>query len=115
MGDSPPRRLWPGHPIFPLDACVRCAGYFISTRGRGLTALGGLVRGGRAGACRACGAAGDVLVTPPQSIIKVMRDTKNKLSRKDVIAKMRTLMRGHFAQNPQLEGNTTNRAQAIAY
>jgi len=47
--------------------------------------------------------------------IKVMRDTKNTLSRKDVIAKMRTLMRGHFAQNPQLEGNATNRAQAIAY
>jgi len=44
-----------------------------------------------------------------------MRDTKNTLSRKDVIAKMRTLMRGHFAQNPQLEGNATNRAQAIAY
>jgi hypothetical protein len=44
-----------------------------------------------------------------------MRDTKNKLSRKDVIAKMRTLMRGHFARNPQLEGNATNRAQAIAY
>jgi hypothetical protein len=43
-----------------------------------------------------------------------MRDTKNKLLRKDVIAKMRTLMRGHFAQNPQLEGNATNRAQAIA-
>ena len=47
--------------------------------------------------------------------IKVMRDTKNTLSRKDVIAKMRTLMRGHFAQNPQLEGNATNRAQAIVY
>lgn len=47
--------------------------------------------------------------------LKVMRDTKNKLSRKDVIAKMRTLMNGNFAQNPQLEGNATNRAQAIVY
>ena len=47
--------------------------------------------------------------------IKVMRDTKNKLSRKDVVAKMRTLMQGKFAQNPQLEGNATNRAQAIVY
>ena len=47
--------------------------------------------------------------------IKVMRDTKNKLARKDVVAKMRTLMQGKFAQNPQLEGNATNRAQAIVY
>jgi len=47
--------------------------------------------------------------------VKVMRDTKNKLSRKDVIAKMRTLMRSQFAQNPQLEGNATNRGQAIVY
>ena len=47
--------------------------------------------------------------------VKVMRDTKNKLSRKDVIAKMRTLMKSKFAQNPQLEGNATNRAQAIVY
>ena len=48
-------------------------------------------------------------------LIKVMRDTKNKLSRKAVIAKMRTLMQGQFAQHPQLEGNATNRAQAIVY
>jgi len=48
-------------------------------------------------------------------LIKVMRDTKNKLSRKDVIAKMRTLMHSQFAQNPQLEGNATNRGQAIVY
>ena len=48
-------------------------------------------------------------------LIKVMRDTKNKLSRKDVIAKMRTLMKSQFAQNPQLEGNATNRGQAIVY
>lgn len=47
--------------------------------------------------------------------IDVMRDTKNKLSRKDVIARMRSLMRGKFAQNPQLEGNATNRARAIIY
>jgi hypothetical protein len=49
------------------------------------------------------------------NFVKVMRDTKNRLSRKNVIAKMRTLMKGHFAQNPQLEGNATNRGQAIAY
>jgi metacaspase-1 len=47
--------------------------------------------------------------------VKVMRDTNNKLSRKDVIAKMRTLMQSQFAQDPQLEGNATNRAQAIVY
>jgi metacaspase-1 len=47
--------------------------------------------------------------------VKVMRDTANKLSRKDVIAKMRALMKGQFAQNPQLEGNATNRSQAIVY
>jgi len=47
--------------------------------------------------------------------VKVMRDTKNKLSRQDVIAKMRALMRNQFAQNPQLEGNATNRGQAIVY
>jgi metacaspase-1 len=47
--------------------------------------------------------------------VKVMRDTKNKLSRKDVIAKMRALMKNQFSQTPQLEGNATNRAQAITY
>ena len=47
--------------------------------------------------------------------VKVMRDTKNTLSRKDVIAKMRTQIKPKFAQNPQLEGNATNRAQAIVY
>jgi hypothetical protein len=47
--------------------------------------------------------------------VKVMRATKNKLSRKDVIAKMRSLMQGGFAQHPQLEGNATNRAKAIVY
>jgi metacaspase-1 len=47
--------------------------------------------------------------------VKVTRDTQNKLARKDVIAKMRALMKGQFAQNPQLEGNASNRAQAIVY
>ena len=47
--------------------------------------------------------------------VKVMRDTKNTLPRKDVIVKMRALMKGSFAQNPQLEGNATNRAQAVLY
>ena len=47
--------------------------------------------------------------------VKVMRDTNNKLARKDVVAKMRTLMKSQFAQNPQLEGNATNRTQAIVY
>jgi hypothetical protein len=47
--------------------------------------------------------------------VKVMRDSKNKLSRKDVIAKMRALMKSGFAQTPQLEGNASNRTQAIIY
>ena len=47
--------------------------------------------------------------------VKVMRDTKNQLSRKDTVAKIRALMKGDFAQNPQLEGNATNRAHAIIY
>ena len=47
--------------------------------------------------------------------VKVMRDTQNKLSRKAVIAKMRALMKSSFAQTPQLEGNATNRGQAIIY
>lgn len=47
--------------------------------------------------------------------VKVMRDTRNKLSRKEVIAKMRALMKSGFAQTPQLEGNATNRGQAIVY
>ena len=46
---------------------------------------------------------------------KVMRDTQNKLSRKQVIAKMRSLMGSQFSQTPQLEGNATNRKQAIVY
>lgn len=47
--------------------------------------------------------------------IKVMRDSQNKLARKAVIAKMRDLMKSGFAQTPQLEGNATNRTQAILY
>ena len=47
--------------------------------------------------------------------VKVMRDSKNKLSRKEVITKMRTLMKSGFAQTPQLEGNASNRTQAIIY
>lgn len=47
--------------------------------------------------------------------IKVMRESNNKLSRKDVVVKMRTLMKNKFSQVPQLEGNATHRTQAIAY
>ncbi len=47
--------------------------------------------------------------------VKVMRDTKNLLSRKEVVAKMRASMKAQFAQNPQLEGNASNRAQAVVY
>src|SRR4029453_13163377 len=47
--------------------------------------------------------------------VKVMRDTKNKLSRNDVIAKMRTLMRSQSAKNPQREANPTNGEKAIVY
>jgi hypothetical protein len=49
------------------------------------------------------------------NFVKVMRDTNNSLSRKDVVTRMRAAMKGKFAQNPQLEGNATNRASAIAY
>ena len=45
--------------------------------------------------------------------VKVMRETQNKVSRKEVITRMRSLMKPNFAQTPQLEGNATNRAQAI--
>ena len=45
--------------------------------------------------------------------VQVMRDTQNKVSRKEVITRMRSLMKPNFAQTPQLEGNATNRAQAI--
>ena len=47
--------------------------------------------------------------------VKTVKDTQNKLSRKDVLAKMRTAMKGKFSQVPQLEGNASNRQTAIAY
>lgn len=47
--------------------------------------------------------------------VKVMRDSQNKLSRKEVVAKLRALMKAQFSQQPQLEGNATNRTQAIVY
>jgi len=47
--------------------------------------------------------------------VKVVRGSRNKLSRKAVVAKMRALMKDDFKQNPQLEGNATNRSQAILY
>ncbi|MDD5365607.1 MAG: caspase family protein [Gallionellaceae bacterium] len=47
--------------------------------------------------------------------VKVMRETDNKLSRKEVVAKLRALMKGQFGQHPQLEGNASNRAQAVVY
>lgn len=47
--------------------------------------------------------------------IKVMRDTQNKLSRKAVVAKVRSALKGKFSQVPQLEGNATNRSSAILY
>ena len=47
--------------------------------------------------------------------VKVMRDTQNKLSRKEVIKQMRASMKSAFVQTPQLEGNATNRAKAIIY
>lgn len=47
--------------------------------------------------------------------VKTVKDTQNKLSRKDVLAKMRSAMKGKFAQVPQLEGNASNRQKAVAY
>ena len=46
--------------------------------------------------------------------VKTVKDTQNKLSRKDVLTKMRTAMAGKFAQVPQMEGNASNRQTAIA-
>ncbi len=46
--------------------------------------------------------------------IKVMNDTQNKLSRKDVVEQMRSAMKGKFSQVPQLESNASNRKTAIA-
>jgi metacaspase-1 len=47
--------------------------------------------------------------------VKVMRDSKNTLPRKTVVAKVREALKGKFSQVPQLEGNATNRANAILY
>ena len=47
--------------------------------------------------------------------IKVMRESQNKLSRRDVVAKVRALLKGGFSQVPQLEGNATLRNAAIVY
>jgi metacaspase-1 len=46
--------------------------------------------------------------------VKTVKDTQNKLSRKDVLTKMRAAMAGKFAQVPQLESNASNRQTAIA-
>ncbi len=46
--------------------------------------------------------------------VKVMNETKNQLSRTAVITRMRALMKGHFAQVPQLEANASNRKTAVA-
>ena len=46
--------------------------------------------------------------------VKTVKDTQNKLARKDVLAKMRAAMKGKFAQVPQLESNASNRQTAVA-
>jgi hypothetical protein len=46
--------------------------------------------------------------------LQVMNATQNTLSRKAVVAQMRTAMAGKFAQTPQLEGNASNRQTAVA-
>ncbi len=45
--------------------------------------------------------------------LQVVNATQNKLSRKDVVTKVRAAMAGKFAQTPQLEGNASNRQTAI--
>ncbi len=45
--------------------------------------------------------------------IKVLRATKNALSRAKVIAQMRAAMKGQFSQTPQLETSATNRNSAV--
>jgi hypothetical protein len=45
--------------------------------------------------------------------VKTMNDTQNKLSRKQVVDKMRAAMKGKFAQVPQLETSASNRKTAI--
>jgi hypothetical protein len=49
------------------------------------------------------------------NFVKVMRESKNSLSRKAIAAKVRSLMKNKFSQHPQLEGNATNRSQVITY
>ena len=46
--------------------------------------------------------------------VKTMLATKNKLSRKAVVDKVRAEMKGKFAQVPQLETNASNRQTAFA-
>lgn len=46
--------------------------------------------------------------------VKTMKETQNKLSRKQVIDRMRAAMKGKFSQVPQLETNATNRKTAVA-
>ena len=46
--------------------------------------------------------------------VKTVTATQNKAARKDVLAQMRTAMKGKFAQTPQLESNASNRQSAIA-
>jgi hypothetical protein len=47
--------------------------------------------------------------------VKTMMATNNRLPRKDVIKKVREVLKGKFSQVPQLEGNATNRNSAILY
>lgn len=47
--------------------------------------------------------------------VSTVKSTQNKLSRKDVLAKVRAAMAGKFSQIPQMEGNASNRQTAIAY
>jgi hypothetical protein len=46
--------------------------------------------------------------------LQTMNATQNQLSRKAVVAKMRTAMSRKFAQTSQLEGNAGNRQTAVA-
>jgi hypothetical protein len=45
---------------------------------------------------------------------KTVKDTQNKLTRKQLVDKMRTAMKGKFSQVPQLESNASNRQTALA-
>lgn len=46
--------------------------------------------------------------------VKAMVATQNKLARSAVLAQMRAVMKGKFAQVPQLETNASNRQTAVA-